>query len=294
MSDFQLYAVHGGDLFALPVPKAAKDVHDLFHANSALGPAVPSVYSALRSYHHDRFLRLDAHLERCRLSSERAGFSANLDPEGLKRAIHAAVSARPPADVCVRFDLLARSIVADGTTTRVLLGVAPHAPVPPVLLRDGVRLGLAPAGLFRSQPLIKFAAWVNDRRVCRERDPNAYEHLLVDENQRVLEATSSNFFAVRGQQVITASDGVLEGITRKIVLELARRRGLGVELKRPTLEELDRVDEAFITSSTREVVPATSLAGRAIGAGKPGAVTLALMADYQRYAQENAKPALAG
>src|SRR5690606_20300793 len=118
--------------------------------------------------------------------------------------------------------------------------------------------------------------------------PDAFEHVLVDDQQRILEGTSSNFYAVREGRLVTAGDGVLEGITRQLTLELAAQHGMDIELRRLPLSELQTCSEAFLTSSTREVVPVTWVDGKPIGNGKPGAVFRALSADYHRYAQNHA------
>jgi len=85
---------------------------------------------------------------------------------------------------------------------------------------------------------------------------------------------------VLGGVLRTASEGVLEGVTRGIVLAAATDL-LPVELRPARLADLPAASEAFITSSTREVVPVVAIDGRRIGHGRPGAVTGALLARYR-------------
>lgn len=285
MQDLALYAVVGSDLHPLPVPPRARDVHALFEG------LPDGIYSALRSYPGHRFLRLEAHLERCRRCVTRAAWQANFEYDGLRHALDQAVRAHGK-EVRARFDLFETPLDGAVPGARVVLGISPHEPIPPDLLAEGVRLGLAPEGLERSEPLIKYTEWVTRRTVCKDADPGAYEHLLLDTDGRILEGTSSNFFAVRGQSLITAGDGVLEGITGQLVVELAEKRGLHVELRRPTLDEVRQSDEAFITSSTREVVPVTAVTDFAIGNGAVGPIVTALATDYSAYAAANARPAV--
>ena len=77
------------------------------------------------------------------------------------------------------------------------------------------------------------------------------------------------------------SAGILHGITREVVLEVAREAGVAVREAPVTPEALQRADEVFITSSTREVMPARSLDGRLLGDGRPGPVTKRLLAAYR-------------
>lgn len=101
----------------------------------------------------------------------------------------------------------------------------------------------------------------------------------------VLECTGSNIFAVKDGVLTTPKDGVLAGITRKMTLELAREAGMRAEERALPLRELLSADEAFLTSSFKDIVPVASVDGSAIGSGAPGPVTKDLMARFARYAQ---------
>jgi branched-chain amino acid aminotransferase len=284
MSDLKLYAVHSGDLTELEVPGQIGDLHDAFDAAGN----VAGIYSALRSYHGNRFLRMDAHMDRCRRCVESAGWTTTFALDSLARAIGQAVDAWADGDVRVRFDLLERPVKIGVTTTQVMLGLSAHRPVPDAVMQQGARLALAPSELGRPRPTIKFTDWVRERRACQEHDPDAFEHLLVDTEGRILEGSSSNFHAILDGELVTAADGVLQGITRLVVLELAQRRGLSIERRRLSPAELAVCEEAFITSSTREIVPVTRVAQQSIGDGKPGPTTRLLLADYRAYAEQNA------
>ena len=93
--------------------------------------------------------------------------------------------------------------------------------------------------------------------------------LFVNEREHVLEATRSNFFIFRGDTLITPRRGILIGITRNVVLELARSM-FSIEERPISLEELALADEAFITSSSKEITPVVQIDDLVIGDGKPG------------------------
>lgn len=110
-----------------------------------------------------------------------------------------------------------------------------------------------------------------------------------DKKKTVLEGTTFNFFIVNKEGVIRTAplDGlILPGITRKVAIKLAKKHGIKV-LERPfTYLDLKTAVEAFITSSTRNVVPVVKIDGFKIGAGRPGPVTRQLitaMMEYQAY-----------
>ena len=106
---------------------------------------------------------------------------------------------------------------------------------------------------------------------------NAREALFVRDGI-VLEGTHSNFMAVMGNCLVTApaSNYILHGITRKVVLELAAAKGIEVRQAPVFKTELSRISEAFITGTTTEITPVTAIDGVPVGPGTPGPVTRSL------------------
>jgi len=100
----------------------------------------------------------------------------------------------------------------------------------------------------------------------------ANEALIINGQGRVIEGATSNLFAQIGGKLVTPpeSAGILPGITRQLVLEVAERARIPVIWESPTLEELCAAEEVFITSSVREMLPVVKVDERAIGAGTPG------------------------
>jgi branched-chain amino acid aminotransferase len=112
----------------------------------------------------------------------------------------------------------------------------------------------------------------------------ADEALVVNRDGLVIEGTTANVMSVRAGRVVTPplTAGVLAGITRARVLDIARELGFEVDEEAFTPTELARSDELFLTSSIREIVPVVMLDGMPIGNGEPGAVTRALHAAFRR------------
>jgi branched-chain amino acid aminotransferase len=115
------------------------------------------------------------------------------------------------------------------------------------------------------------------------REHGAHEALMVADDGHLSEGNSSNVFVVKNGTLLTPplALGILPGITRGIVLAIAGE--LSVPHREAMLfgADLDRADEAFITSSLREIVPVVRFDGRAIGSGAPGPVTLRLLDAYR-------------
>lgn len=102
----------------------------------------------------------------------------------------------------------------------------------------------------------------------------AYEALLVRDGA-VIEGSHSNFFAVLEGALTTFPESpyILPGITRRLVLELAAELGLAIRLTAVRVEDLPRLEEAFFTGTTTEVLPVVAIDGRQVGTGSPGDVT---------------------
>jgi len=282
----QLFAVTPTGPLSLSVPVGTRSVHEIFDGQP-LG-----VYSALRTFQHERFLELEAHFERTDRSAELLGWSERLARLALRRALHEAVRAYPEEEACVRFDLLAAVPRDLGTDQRTLLALSPLVRVPERFLREGVSVRISP--LRRVRPLIKSARFVLERRPYPLGSQDAYEHLMVDEQGHVLEGTSSNFVARIGERLHLAGDEALQGVTQRIVAGLAP--GLGLECVRSPVKiaDLSRIDEAFLTGSIRGIVPVVAVEDVPIGSGTPGPWSARLMRAYHEYAARAARPALDG
>jgi branched-chain amino acid aminotransferase len=113
----------------------------------------------------------------------------------------------------------------------------------------------------------------------------AVEALYVDRNQRVLEGTTTNVFAIKGNSIITPPDGILQGITRSVVLKLIPK-DLKLEMRHIDFEELDQMDEIFITASNKEIIPVVKVNDMIVGSGKPGKVTRQIMDLFRSYTKD--------
>lgn len=104
--------------------------------------------------------------------------------------------------------------------------------------------------------------------------------VLVDGAGHVVEGPGFNVFCIRQGTVITPAHGMLEGITRRTVLEMAQALGLPVQVRALPTEELRQADEIFLSSSGGGVLPVSRLDGRPVGDGRPGPLTRQLVDTY--------------
>jgi branched-chain amino acid aminotransferase len=118
---------------------------------------------------------------------------------------------------------------------------------------------------------------------------DAIEALYCNAAGVITECTTSNFFIFKGNQLITPVQDVLPGITRAAVLEIAG--DLFEIVERPILRsELAEADEAFITSTTKEVMPIVRIDTQIIGVGRPGERTQRLQHSFQAYVAQGSNP----
>jgi branched-chain amino acid aminotransferase len=281
----QLFDVTEAGARPLVVPAGATSVHD------ALSGTPLGVYSALRTFQHHKFLCLEDHLDRTEQSMALLGWDYRLDRLLLRQALHEVCTAYPLPDARVRFDVLPEPAWALGSESRLLITLSPFQPLPEAFYRDGVHVQVAPQ-LQRKQPLVKTATFVVERRPYPLGHQLAFEHLLLDEESRILEGSSSNAFAVRNGVLWTAADDILEGITRKIILKLAQALAVPLRLEPTPLAEAAQLAEFFVSSSSRGLVPVVNVAGQTIGDGRPGPITRQLMETYDAYVARKIRPAL--
>ncbi len=232
------------------------------------------VYTVSNTQQGQRVLLLDAHLDRLAESAAREGFALQLPRARLRQALRNMINEAGFGEV--RFRLSAPR----ATPQELLITLEPWQPPSEGLRREGVRCVVAPE-LSRNNPAAKGSAWLQQRRRF-SLPPGSYEGLLTDPAGHILEGFSSNFYAVQEGELRTAAAGVLAGITRSIVLRLAPDI-LPLRLSPVHLDDLPQLEEAFLSSSSRGLLPIVQIDEQTIGEGRPGHYTQVISRAYQRY-----------
>jgi 4-amino-4-deoxychorismate lyase len=220
------------------------------------------VFETLRVYGRTPF-RLEEHLTRIAFSAERLSL--------------------PPVDTAQLKDLAAEALVAAGTHDAVLrlfwtpspmaLALVSEVPDHDALRARGQRL-ISLRGIRAEAPWllpgVKSTSYaVNMAAEAEAKRRNADDAVFVDRDGLVLEGPTTNVWWRSGKTLFTPSLdlGILAGVTRAVLLELAPEAGYDVEQGHFELARLDGADEAFTSSSVREVMPITELDGKALGRG---------------------------
>lgn len=259
-------------------PDGLQPVHYVAHTLTEAAQFEPDdgVYTVTNTYQTTKTLKLDAHLDRLEDSARRASIPLQLDRSRLRAALRQMIAEANYGDV--RFRITAPRDTPDC----LILSLEPFTPISPELIASGVRCITAP-GSARHNPAAKTTDWMHKRQqLSQAMPPGIYDTILLDNQGTMLEGLASNFYAILGSELRTAGEGVLRGIAQQIVFEVAPGI-LPVRLEAVNVRDIPQFQEAFITSSSRGIVPVVEIDGHMIGDGKPGAKTNLLRESYNAW-----------
>lgn len=256
-------------------------------------------YSTFRTFGGcTRVLGLDAHL--LRLYEPVA--APEVDVDSLRRQLRTLLERYRPGEARIRLVMTREG--------QAFIAIEPLKLLPPEVYRNGVRVETT--GIQRQDPRLKSTSFIDRSDSERKHiaQEGIFEALLVKDGN-ILEGMTSNFFYVkslgaerseqrplrriqsklsqRGDILCTAQDDILFGITRETVLAIAQGRGLPSRFEPLRRDQVETVDEAFITSSSRGIAPVVQIDNSPVGQGRPGPVTKELMAAYETYVLEHAE-----
>ena len=239
-------------------------------------------YSTLRTYDHSRVIRIDEHIARLVDSAARSNHPVELKPGHLKAVLSSILSSNPFPDARIRITL---DLTIDPGCLYVVLEEL-HTPA-----EDAYANGVCviTRHLHRENALAKLTTFIQTAAEIRSQMPTGiHETLMVGDDERILEGLSSNFFGVKNGVLLTAERGILDGITRRIVLEIARQAGYPIRLEGISINEIVNLQECFITSASRAVLPVVKINDQVIADGRPGRITRQLMTGFQEWIQREA------
>jgi branched-chain amino acid aminotransferase len=261
------------------------------------------LFETMRAYNGNIF-RLDRHLARLRRSAESIGLTHSIlttdeGKQSLETACTKTVEANKLKDARVRLTVSAGEgdMTPDPsicTSPTVLVIVKNLIPLPPEKYETGFKATLSTLRR-NSQSLLsrlKSTCYVeNILARMAARVVGCDESIFLNEQGYLAEGSTTNVFLVSNGELITPcfESGVLPGITREAVLEIARASHLKVTERWVQLNELVEAQEAFLTNSILELMPLVSVEGRTIGTGKPGKLTRDLLFSYRKLVDEAVK-----
>lgn len=253
------------------------------------------VYEVLRTYDGVPFL-FDRHMRRLRASASMLRLDVPISDAEIgarfRDTMTAAGLGTPDQEAYIRI-LVTRGVgeitydLAACPEPTIVVIAKPHVDAPASAYADGVAVSLV--GILRNHPesvspRIKSNNLLNNALGSQEAfRRGAFEGVMRNYRGEIAECTTSNIFIVKDGVALTPplEAGLLAGITREFLFEVARE--VGVPMREQVLHDADLLgaDEAFLTSTTREIVPIVRVDERAIGAGRPGAITRQLLEAFR-------------
>ena len=246
------------------------------------------VFDLLRTY-DGKLFKLHEHVLRLQRSAAAIGLDLPYGPEEIEHLARETYARNQIANATIRIVVTggaADDFMTPPNRPTLAVLIEPIAPSSNDQYTKGVKL--VTTELERIMPTVKSLNYITAIMAMKEaKKAGAVEALYRTKDGRVTEGTRANFFIIRGQALITPQEEVLGGITRDVVLEIAED-DFQVREAPITYAELATCDEAFITSSTKEILPVVQIDDITIGAGRPGPNTQKLMDLFHTYV--NAAP----
>jgi branched-chain amino acid aminotransferase len=231
------------------------------------------VYTVSNTFNTTQVLKINEHFDRLEDSARRVNIPLVLDRARVRGALRHMIDAENWGDSRYRIT------VAPENPTQLLLAIEPFKPLAPDILQNGTRCITTPNSA-RHNPEAKTTDWALRRVALQEAMPQGvYDTFLEDGEGFILEGLASNFYAIVDGALHTAGSGVLKGISQQIVLEIAPDI-LPVKLEAVHTRQISQLSEAFLTSSSRGIVPIVEINGIRIGDGKVGQMTQRLRQAY--------------
>jgi len=283
---FQVYI--DGKLYAKEDAKISVYDHGLLYGDG--------VFEGIRSY-GGKVFRMEAHLDRLWCSAKAILLPMPMTKAEMAKAIDDTLAVNGIKDGYIRV------VVTRGSGS---LGLDPnHCSDPQVIIITDY-IALYPEELYRQgleivtvsvvrnhpaalSPRIKSLNYLNNILAKIEgQQAGCVEALMLNHKGEVAECTGDNIFLVRGRELLTPSleSGILEGITRDAVIEIAPAAGITVREVPLTKHDIYVADECFLTGTAAEVVPVVKVDARLIGAGAPGPITRDLSERFHKLTRE--------
>lgn len=238
------------------------------------------IYTVARTYTGNRVLCLDVHLDRLEESARLENIPLQLDRDALRRGLRDVLEKAGYGES--RF----RITIPRTDPAQIHITMEPMNPIPDEIRRSGVKTATLNAK--RENPTAKTTRWMGQRNEARAGiSADVYEVILLNEANELLEGSGSNVYFVLDGILRTADlSQVLNGISRRVLLASVGDL-LPINETAITLDDLPKITDAFLTSSSRGVVPIVAINDQMLADGQPGELTLALQQQYDQWTEDH-------
>ena len=228
-------------------------------------------YTTFRTYNRFYVLNLTKHFDRLEEAARLAGKQVLLNRKEICKFLGEVIEKYPNNELRIRITVDLSVCLGD-------IYIVLETLITPEIKCYENGIDVITTTLHRSNPKAKLNKFLSQASEVRRQKGSEYEEILmVDSHNEILEGLSSNFYAVIRDEIFTAEEGVLFGTTRDYVLRLAKKLAIPVNLRPVSIHELKYLDEAFITSTSRSILPIRSIDNQKIDEKAPGPITKKLM-----------------
>jgi len=251
------------------------------------------VFETMRAY-QGRIAWLEQHLDRLFQSAEMIYLHIRHSKQDFTAVLQELIDRNTLDNALIRITLT-RGITSPGLDPEpdshhtTVITTRPYLPYPAIHYADGVSVVIVTVRrnlIDAVSPRIKSLNFLNSILAKAEAtQKGAVDGIMLNQDNYLTEATTSNLFLVRHGELFTpaVTCGILAGITRNVVVELAEANGTSCHQQPLTVEELYSAEECFLTNTSMELMPVTQVDDRMIGNGRPGPVTNQLHDEFQLY-----------
>jgi branched-chain amino acid aminotransferase len=248
--------------------------------NSAAKLLPQGVFTTFRTYQGSKAFLLDSHYDRLENSARLLGHPVEFSRRKLRAVLRRSLEEFGSGDARIRV-----TIDLEENPGTIFLALEPLK-LPTILdYQNGV--DVVTCREKRETPEAKQTAFISVSENLRQHfPPQAFEGLLIDEDDCIREGFTSNFYAVKDGSVWTPGEGILSGVSRFLLLEAIKQENIPLKFGCIHLSDISSLSEAFLTSSTRAVLPIKKIDSFPFGDGKPGHITQKLSESYWQHLLE--------
>lgn len=234
-------------------------------------------YTSFRTYDSLGVLRLTQHLDRLEETCRLAGFDIKLDRQNLRDKLTALLAVSTSGEKRIRI-----TIALERNIGQIFIAMEPLKVPSLEKYKQGIVCRTAEA--HRDNPKAKLSSFLSRAEDIRQQERDTFDEILMVSPQNdLLEGLSSNFFGIIGDTIYTADKDVLSGTTRDFIMHIANEMNIPVVFKPIKQSEIGMLDESFISSTSRAILPIRTIDGIMMRKQVPGPVTKLLM---DKFAEE--------
>ena len=242
------------------------------------------VMDYLRTYQNRPFC-LQEHIDRFFMSAQTLGLTVPKTKQEIGEIVYALIDRSGFEETSIKIALTGgisdSQLMPEGPSTFFAVAY-PFTPFPQTYFDEGIKI--TTTCYQRPFPEVKSTTYLPAIMALKS---GAVDVLFYNEKNHLLETGTANFFAIQNGEIITPKEGILKGVTRKVVLELT-----GAKERIINREEIPTFEGAFLTSSNKEVMPIIQIDDHIINEGKKSASIISLMQQFKRHVDLFSKKSL--